>query len=141
MTFRSVRLVIPVLLAAVVLVAAPAMGQTERSVLQEVETALAEGDVTALARRSADRVEVTLFGSASMYSRGQAMYVLAEFFREYPPVRAALSDPSRSGGNWFALGQYFYERGEQPLRVFVRLRHKGGRWELREVRIERPAGS
>ncbi len=107
--------------------------------LQEVEAALEAGDVTALAQRTAQRMELTLFGSASMYSRGQAMYVLAEFFREYPPVRASLSDPTRSGGNWFALGEYHYERGEQPLRVFVRLRSKSDQWELREVRIETPA--
>lgn len=123
------------------MLASPAAAQSERGVLHEVETALEQGDVAALGRRSAERIELTLFGSASMYSRGQAMYVLAEFFREYPPIRASLSEPSRSGGNWFALGEYFFERGEQPLRVFVRLRNKAGRWELREVRIERPAGS
>lgn len=137
------RTITAALLLLVIAMARPndAAAQTERGLLDEVETALETGDVTALSRRSADRVELTLFGAASMYSRGQAMYVMADFFREFPPVRAALREPSRSGSNWFALGEYYYERADEPLRVFVRLRSKAGRWELREVRIERAAGS
>lgn len=138
-SFRLISGLALLLIASVVFVAAPAFAQVERSALEEIEAALGEADVNALNERAAERVELTLFGSAAMYSRGQAMYVLAEFFREYPPRRVDFSDPSRSGGNWFALGQYHYERGENPLRVFIRLRSNGGQWQLREVRIERPA--
>lgn len=123
--------------ACVLFLVAPASAQSERSALEEVEAALGEADVDALTERAAERIELTLFGSAAMYSRGQAMYVLAEFFRDYPPRRVDFSDPSRSGGNWFALGEYHYERGEAPLRVFIRLRSNDGTWQLREVRIER----
>ncbi|MFW5973403.1 MAG: DUF4783 domain-containing protein [Bacteroidota bacterium] len=138
-TFRIfLLLVVAVLILAP---SRPAFAQDERGVLKEVEASLGTADIGKLGHRAADRVEVTLFGSAAMYSRGQAMYVLANFFREYPPVRVVLNEPSRSGANWFALGSYFHEAGKQPLRVFIRLRSKEGRWELREIRIEQRSGS
>jgi hypothetical protein len=118
-----------------------ASAQAERGALQSLQEALTGGDVNALSSIASERVELTLFGTAAMYSRGQAMYVLADFFRQHPPERVSFSEGSRAGANWFIMGEYTYEGGEQPLRMFVRLRDRDGRWELRELRIDRRGGS
>lgn len=127
-------LLIPILLAM------PAAAQSEHAVLLEIESALESGDVSALSRHSSERIELTLFGVSSVYSRSQAMYVLTEFFREYQPGRTILDEPSRSGSDSFVLGEYHYLQAEQPLRVFLRLKNSADRWELREIRFEAPAG-
>lgn len=122
------------------LLALPARAQSEESVLQDIETAFETGDAGALGRHVAERMELTLDGAASIYSRGQAVYVLAEFFREFPPVRTILDEPTHSGNDAFVLGQYHTIQENDPLRVFLRLKSNAGRWEVREIRIEPPAG-
>jgi hypothetical protein len=118
-----------------------AQSESERAPMQVLQDALRRGDTSTLSTIAADRVEVILFGSAAMYSRGQAMYVLGDFFRQYPPDRVSFTEGSRAGANWFVIGEYSYEGGEQALRLFVRMRTKDGRPELRELRIDRRGGS
>jgi hypothetical protein len=138
---RGVQLILAVVCLSIV-TALPSVAQApSESAGQTLQDAIQRGDTNALTSLSADRVEVTLFGSASMYSRGQAMYVLGDFFRQYPPQRVRFGDGSRSGANWFMMGDYYFEGGDQPLRIFVRLRTKDGRSELRELRIDRQGGS
>lgn len=107
------------------------------AVLRLLEDAFARGDAAEMMRHSARRVDVTLFGSSELFSRSQAGYVLKAFFSEYRPDRLLLSERSASEGNWFAAGRYWYEAGEAPLRVYLRVRRANGGWELREVRIGR----
>jgi len=118
----------------------PVLAQDEAVAVSRIELAMAAGDASALAAEAAERVELTLFGSASMYSRAQAVYVLAEFFREHAPHDVELDPPSRAGDNCFALGRYYIEGGDMPLRIFLRLRSKHDAWQIREIRIERLGG-
>jgi hypothetical protein len=143
------RIIVRILKPSLILVAcllfiattdAYAQDPEQRAPMEVLQDALRRGDTNALASISSDRVEVTLFNSAAMYSRGQAMYVLADFFRQYPPVRISFSEGSRAGANWFVMGEYSYEGGDQSLRLFVRMRSKDGRPELRELRIDRRGG-
>lgn len=119
---------------------AAVMAQDEVVAVSRIEAAMTTGDASALAAQAAERVELTLFGAASMYSRAQAVYVLAEFFREHAPHDVEIDPPTRSGDNCFALGRYYVEGNESPLRVFLRLRDKLGEWQIREIRIERLGG-
>ena len=104
--------------------------------LARLEAAIGRGSAHDLLDHAADRVEIALFGVSSLYSRAQAVYVMQDFFRQYPPVRFVLQEPSRSDGNWFAGGSYAYAPAGRDLQVFVRIRKKDGGWELREVRVE-----
>lgn len=88
----------------------------------------------------ADRVEVRLLGSSTLFSRGQAVYVLEDFFRQYPPRKCDFTESTRTDESWFAAGEYWYGTVQQPLRVYVVLRQKGEHWELREFRIEEQPG-
>lgn len=108
------------------------------SVLHEIYQALQAGDVEALTSRTADRLDLTIFGSSELLSRSQAKYVLKEFARTYPPVRIEVHDTSPSEGNWFSSARYWFENGDRPLTVYVRLRENHPQeWELRELRFGR----
>lgn len=109
----------------------------QAAALEAVEDAVAAGNAEALLGKASDRVEIALFGSSTLYSRSQAMYVMKQFFQDYPPVQFSLQHTSIAVGNWFASGLYFYAASDRPLRVYVRLRARGDvGWEVREIRIE-----
>lgn len=105
--------------------------------IDRLEQALNEGDARALLAPAAPQLEISLFGSSTVYSRGQALYVLQDFFREYPPRRFVLQENREKEGSHFVVGNYWHEGAEQPLWVYLHLRSSGGEETLREIRIER----
>jgi hypothetical protein len=111
--------------------------ETVSGVVLQLEDALARGDVEALLDQASERIGITLFEANRYYSRGQARYVLKTFFEEHPPRRFVLRNYYKTRGGWFAEGDFWYERGERPLRVYLRLRWWRDRWELRELLIEK----
>lgn len=114
--------------------------QAGSAALQEICQALRAGSVDPLMDRAADRVDLTIFGSSELLSRSQAKYVLMDFFRSYPPTRVEVHETSPSDGNWFASASYWYEGGDGPLTVYLRMRAKSADdWELRELRFGRSA--
>lgn len=123
------------LLALLLFTATPADAQeAERTALQE---AFAAGDARAVMAHAAGRVEVSLFGSRSQYSRSQAMYVLQNFFEDHPPRRFSWRSMSANGRSRFLTGRYWHETAERPLPVYLRLSQGEGAWQLQEVRIDR----
>jgi hypothetical protein len=108
----------------------------ESTALTAVQDAFAAGDAAALLAHAAERIEIALLGQGKLYSRAQATYVMEDFFRRFPPVRFTLHHESHDDENWFATGRYQYAHGDHPLYLYVRLRLKGQRWEVREVRVE-----
>jgi hypothetical protein len=114
----------------------PAAVSAQSSVLMsEVRSAVESGDARALVEFGGERIEVTLFGMSTVYTRSQAAYVLADFFRQFRPRNVELYESSRASGHWFISGTYHYRRGEQPLQILLRFRAREGDWELREIRI------
>ena len=108
--------------------------------LSQVQEAFAAGDAKALLGEAADRVEIALLGGSKLYSRAQAIYVMEDFFRRYPPETFTLQNDAQEDGNWFATSRYRYKHAERPLHVYLRLRKKDGRWQLHEVRVEERRG-
>jgi len=104
------------------------------TIFQQVRAAFESGDVDALIRRCADRVDLSLFGEGELVSKSQAKYVMREFFRDYPPEKLDVEETSGTEGSWFASGVYLHQRGN-PLSVYFRLRSRDGEWELREIRF------
>lgn len=117
----------------------PARGQQGRSVVDQVDRALIRGDAQSLVETAADRLEVSLFGSSTQYSRTQAQYVLRDFFQQYPPRRLSWVDADLAEGDRFATGRYWVEGSQQPLRVYIRLQTNDSAWVLREIRVENGA--
>ncbi len=113
----------------------PLVAQGQDAGFAQVEAAFAQGDAEALVLRSADRVEVTIEGMTTTYSRAQMRYVLAEFFEAHPPEAFAFEHHMGSGeGAAFASGRY--RAPGRTFQVMARMGRREGTWELRELRIE-----
>lgn len=120
-------------------VAGPSVAQSdENAVVDAVESALTRGDATSLLRHAADRIEIAVLGTSTLYSRAQATYVLEDFFREYPPVRFNAEKPPATRGNFFVAGRYWYGSEDRYLDLYMRFRSRDGACKVRELRIERP---
>lgn len=107
-----------------------------RVLVQRVEVAFQEGNPERLLTPAADRIEITLFGARTFYTRSQAFYVLEDFFKEYGPRRFEARDVTEAGSNTFVTGRYWHVRADRPLRVYVRLSDGDDQARLHEVRIE-----
>ena len=108
------------------------------AVTQRVVTAFTEGNARRLLTPSADRVEISLFGSRTFYSSSQALYVLREFFRSHAPGRFVVADVMETGTSCFVQGRYEEARMTRRHHVYVRLDQSedADLWSLHEVRIE-----
>ncbi len=108
------------------------------AVARRVAVAFSEGDASRLLQPSADRVEISLFGTRTFYSSAQALYVLREFFRSHAPRRFMVGDVMETATSCFVRGEYEQARVERRLQVYVRLDRSDREvpWHLREVRIE-----
>lgn len=115
--------------------AAPAA--SDSTTLARVERAFRSGNVNTLLDGAADRLDVIIFGKGASYSRAQAALVLTDFFRRNPPGRVAFEQEVLAEDRRSMIGQYWVAEGNgEPVSVFVRLRARGPRWQLRSIRIE-----
>jgi hypothetical protein len=110
------------------------------TVVQRVSEAFRAGDAQLLLAPAAERVEVSLFGTRTVYSSAQAFYVLREFFERHSSAAFTIVDTTGTGTSCFLRGRLPAARGERPLQVYVRLvRREGDMWKLYEVRIDSEA--
>ena len=117
----------------------PAKAQDVRAALNQVKEAFQQGNERDLLAGAADRLEVAVLEAPSFYSRAQAMYVMEDFFRTYPPKQFDIQDADPSEESLYAPGLYWSTSQSEPFRVYVRLRRIAQQWELREIRIEQRA--
>lgn len=109
----------------------------DSTTLDRVERAFRSGNVESLLDGSADRLDVIIFGKGASYSRAQAALVLTDFFRRNPPGRVSFEQEVLAEDRRSMIGQYWVAEGNgEPVSVFVRLRARGPRWQLRSIRIE-----
>lgn len=107
----------------------------------EARTRVAEsfqsGDAQRLLTPAADRVEISILGMQTVYSRAQALYVLQDFFKNFAPQDFTFGDVSHSEDDFFATAQYWYGQAERPLQAYVRLVRRDDTWLLQEIRLDR----
>lgn len=126
-----------VALAGVLLLSGASSVQPDES-LEAVQAALEDGSPDGVLDQVGDRVEIVLFGQGGTYRRGQAVHVLRDFFRRYPPDRVDLGfERSSSTDGRTAMGRYWTEDGGLPLQVRVLHREDGDTWHLVSLRVER----
>ncbi|MEL7363573.1 MAG: DUF4783 domain-containing protein [Bacteroidota bacterium] len=111
---------------------------TDTLLVPHFEAAFGDGNAEALLESAAPRLELSIFGRASFYSRTQALFVMRDFFRRYPPESVSFRDQSIGENTRTLLGQY-KELGGGRCRVAVRLRWRADAWEVRAVRLDRTA--
>lgn len=106
------------------------------SVIQRLTTSVSDGNTRVLLTPSADRVEISLFGTRTFYSSAQAFYVLRDFFDTHPPADFIIGDATGAGKSCFVRGQLHHQRSDSPLQVYIRLVRQDTDWELHEIRVE-----
>lgn len=109
----------------------------DTTVLHRVEAAFRAGDAAALLADAAEPLDLAIYGQGASYTRSQAALVLHDFFRRYPPEEVRLEEEVVSEDRRSLVGHYREAGALQPAAVFVRLRARDGRWEIRSIRIER----
>jgi hypothetical protein len=143
------RRVAPLLLGLTLSLAAPVLAPAAQAqrvaaaavsdtlVLTRVESAFRAGDAAGLLAEAAEPVDLAIFGQGASYTRSQAALVLQDFFRRHPPAQVAFEEEVVSENRRSVIGHYREAGAGAPSAVFVRLRARGDRWEIRSIRIER----
>lgn len=115
--------------------------QIPEDTVKSVVDAIQRGSVRGLTEHAAERLEIGLFGAAQLFSRGQARYVLASFFRDHPAASVAVREAVSNEEAWYAALDYYRSGGLVPFTVYVRMRPSKGAWELREFVVLEARGS
>lgn len=109
----------------------------EAEARERIVASFQNGNAERLLTPAAERVEASILGMQTYYSRAQALFVLQDFFKNFVPREFAFGDVSRSEEDFFATGQYWYGQAERPLQVYVRLTRQEEAWVLQEIRLNR----
>lgn len=142
-SFRVALLVLLVGMGATTAWGQPQDSTSESSqpnqVVDRVTEAFVNGRPEQLLGPATDRVELSLFGTRTLYSSAQAFYVLRDFFSNYTPRRFRVDDVTATASSCFVSGMYEHAQSERALQVFVRLVQQDEAWRLHEVRIDHEA--
>ena len=104
--------------------------------LAHIERAFRSGDVSGLLVHATEPLDLAIYGHGASYTRSQAALVLTDFFRRNPPAQVSFREEVAAEDRRSVIGQYATANSD-PSAVFVRLRVRDGRWEIRSIRIER----
>ena len=116
------------------------MGQTtvvqaQSAELAQIEQALLDANTRELGLLMASRVEVSIDGTSSVYTRDQAAYVVGDFLHRHPAQSLEFVRELNAGdGIYYVTATYQHARGTATL--ILQLSQRGNRWELRDLRIE-----
>ena len=109
---------------------------SDPQLFETIEKALAAGSAEGVLASAGRQVEVRIFGKGTLYSKAQALFVLADFLKQHPPARFTFTEYAASDDRRIAFGSYWEEGRERSYAVYVNLRQRGDGWELRELRVE-----
>ncbi len=112
--------------------------ESPKKMLDSIQAAFSKGESRTLMDYTSERMDMALFDKRALVSRGQAAYVMEEFFRAFPPLSCTFEEPTRTPNAWFVGGLYRHRVSADTFNVYVGLRRKGEAWELREIRINKP---
>lgn len=109
--------------------------QAQSAELAQIEQALLDVNTRELGLLMASRVEVSIQGTSSVYTRDQAAYVVGDFLRRHPAQSLEFVREMHAGeGIYYVTAAYQHTRGTSTL--ILQLSQRGNRWELRDLRIE-----
>ncbi len=132
-----VQTTLAVLIVLASLVVVPDSYGQAADVVDSIEKALNKGDVSKLLSHGSDRIAVAVFGEAREYSQAQAEFVLKDFFKTHQVRAFSFDESSTTERGMFVQGRLLHKSSDRALRVFVRLRMRQSKWELREIIIRR----
>jgi hypothetical protein len=104
----------------------------------ELEEAISNGNVTAIARFFSSQTYFSLTnGSSGYYSSNQAFYILENFFNVYQVRSFRFNNIQANDNNPYATGVYTYDmRGKRDnAQVYVSLKLTGNSWKITQITI------
>lgn len=110
------------------------------SELERIQAAMAAGDAEGVLSGAEDRVDIALLGQGRLYNRAQAIFVMKDFFRSYPPKSYTIRNEEREAANWFAIGRYTNRYDGAEFSVYLRLRLRSSSWRLAAIRVSNATG-
>jgi hypothetical protein len=107
-------------------------------VLDRIESGFRTGNPAVLLIDAAEPIDLAIYGHGASFSRSQAALVLLDFFRRYPPGEVSFREEVSAANRRSIVGQYREAGATEASAIFVRMRARNDRWEIRSIRIERP---
>jgi hypothetical protein len=109
-----------------------------QNVFTQIEEAILNGDVRALAGYLGPQTYFSLTnGKSGYYSSNQAYYVLEDFFKLYRVTSFRLNNIQPVDNNPYATGVYSYElKGKRNnAQVYISLKYAGKNWQISQITI------
>jgi hypothetical protein len=113
-------------------------GVPAQKIFQEIEEAIAQGNVSGIARFFGSQTYFSLSnGSSGYYSSNQAFYILENFFNVYQVRSFRFTNTQTGDTNPYATGVYTYDlRGRRDAaQVYVSLKQTGKSWKITQITI------
>jgi len=107
---------------------------TQKSSLDQVIEALAEGKASELGKYMDDNIEITLPDKSNSYSRSQAVSILKDFFDNNEVKSFEIKHKGDQNGGQYCVGSLITKSGSFRTTVFMK--NKGGRTVIREIRFQ-----
>ena len=102
--------------------------------IDEVVTAMKNGDATQIARYFDNTVEITMPDKSNNYSKSQAELVLKDFFTTNGVKNFAVIHKGENGGSQYCIGTLGTKNG--PFRTTVFMKQKNDKQFVQEIRFE-----
>lgn len=103
-------------------------------VFQQIEIAIKKGDATALSGYFNSMLDLTIVDKEQTYSSSHAMYVVKEFFMNYPVRSFSILHKGNSGDNVYAVGSYISTKGAFDTNIFIK--KYGNAYKINQLRFE-----
>ena len=109
--------------------------QTLTQTVQQIKTAIEQGDVKLLSAFFAPRVELSVGTQEGDYGQQQAYYLLKEFFTKYPASSFIIVHKGHTANTYYAIGAYISPQGTFDVNIFFT--QDGKHYKIEQLRFER----
>ena len=107
---------------------------TTQSDIDQVITALHQGDATGLSMYFDESVEITLPEKSDNYSKAQAIMILKDFFNNNGVKSFEVKHKGEQGGDQFCIGTLQTKAGNYRTTVFMKMKSKSH--FIKEIRFQ-----
>jgi antitoxin component YwqK of YwqJK toxin-antitoxin module len=105
-----------------------------QSGINEVISAMKEGNATSVSKHFDNTVEISLAGKSNNYSKSQAIAVLRDFFANNNVKSFAIIHQGESGNSQYCIGSLVTNNG--TFRTTLNLKQKGDKQMLQEIKFD-----
>ncbi len=102
--------------------------------IDEIVTALKNGNATQIAKYFDNTVEITLPDKSNSYSKNQAEVIIRDFFSIHPVKGFEILHKGENAGSQYCIGTLSTKNGS--FRTTVYMKQKGDKQVLQEIRFE-----